>query len=127
MENKTSSPRKILVLRWIARIWSLIIFIFALVITFSPPDPHATGEPLSISTYVLLGLWGASVVGLLIAWLWERLGALIAIGTMVARDLLFLIVEGRWYVNFLLIWLVFLPPAVMYWLAWRMERSLQEK
>ncbi|MEA3325886.1 MAG: hypothetical protein U9R53_01025 [Chloroflexota bacterium] len=125
MKNKTLLPRKILILRWIARIWSLVIFIFALIIIFSP-DPYATGEPIPVTDYVLLGLWGGSVVGLLVAWLRERLGALIAIGTMLARELLFIIIEGRWYVNFLLIWAAFLPPAIIYLLAWRMERKLEE-
>ena len=125
MKNKTILPRKILILRWIARIWSLVIFVFALIIIFSP-DPHATGEPIPVRDYVLLGLLGASVVGLLVAWLRERLGALITIGTMLARELLYIIIEGKWYVNFLLLWAVFLPPAIMYLLAWRMERKLKE-
>jgi len=125
MKNKTLLPRKILILRWIARVWSLVILAFALIIIFSP-DPYATGEPIPLTTYVLLGLWGLSVVGLMVAWLWERLGALIAIGTMLVRELLFIITEGRWYVNFLLLWAAFLPPAIMYLLAWRMERKLKE-
>ena len=125
MKNKTLLPRKILILRWIARVWSLVILAFALIIIFSP-DPYATGEPIPLTTYVLLGLWGLSVVGLMVAWLWERLGALIAIGTMLVRELLFIITEGRWYVNFLLIWAAFLPPAILYLLAWHQERKLEE-
>jgi len=125
MKNKTLLPRKILILRWIARVWSLVILAFALIIIFSP-DPYATGEPIPVRDYVLLGLLGASVVGLLVAWLRERLGVLITIGTMLARELLYIIIEGKWYVNFLLLWAVFLPPAIMYLLAWHMERKLEE-
>ena len=123
MGKRKPLPVKIIVLRWVARIWSLFILIFALVIIFSP-DPYATGEPISTSEFILLGLLGVSVLGLMIAWLRERLGALIAIGTMLVREVIFIIVEGRWYVNFLLFWLAILPPAVMYWFAWRMERKL---
>lgn len=124
MKNGYQLPLKIRILRWTARIWSLILFIMALVIVFSP-NPYATGEPIPLSEYVLLGLWGASIAGLLLAWRWEKLGALIAIATMVLRELVFIVVRGRWYVNFLMIWLVILPPAVMFLLAWRMKRNYQ--
>jgi hypothetical protein len=123
MKNKPPLPLKIRVLRWIARLWSLAIFIFAILMAFSP-DPYATGEPISTETYVLLGLWGFSAVGLLIAWLWERLGAWVAIIALVLRELLYFILNGSWILNFLLIWLVFLPPAIMYLLAWRMEQKI---
>jgi len=125
MNNKTLFPRKILILRWIARIWSLVIFVFALIIIFSP-DPYATGEPIPVTDYVLLGLWGVSVVGLLVAWQWELLGALIAIGALVLRDLLYLVFRGDWVLNFMLIWAAFLPPAIMFLLVWRMEKKLHD-
>jgi len=124
MQNEKRLPLKFRILRWVARIWSLLLFILALVIIFSP-DPYATGEPIPATTYLLLGLWGASVLGLLLALRWERLGAWFAIGTMLAREMLFIIVEGRWFVNFLLIWLAILPPAILYLVAWHMENKMQ--
>jgi len=124
MENKKPLPPKIYILRWIARLWSLAIFVLALVIVFSP-DPHATGEPIPATTYVLLGLWGLSVVGLMVAWLWERVGALVAIAALVLRELLYLILSGSWVLNFLIVWLAFLPPAVLFLLASHMERKLR--
>jgi len=124
MKNQNSHSPKLLILRWVPRIWSVLLTIFALAIIFSP-DPYATGEPIPATDIILLGLWGASIVGLLIGWFDERLGAFIAIGTLVIREILFIIVEGRWYVNFLLIWLVILPPAVLYLLSWRMARKEQ--
>jgi len=93
--------------------------------TFSP-DQHATGEPLPVSTYVLLGLWGLSVLGLMLGWLWERLGALIAIVSLALREILYLIVYGDWILNFLLVWAAFLPPAIMFLLAWRMEKEIKQ-
>ena len=124
MKNTPPLPLKISILRWIARIWSLAIFIFALVITFSP-DPHATGEPIPATTYVLLGLWGVSVLGLMVAWRWERLGALVAIIALAMRELLYLILTGSWILNFLIVWLAFLPPAIMYLLARHLERKFR--
>lgn len=106
------------ILRWIARVWSLAIFVFVLFMVFSE-DPYATGEPLSIKDYVLLGLWGCSTLGLMLAWLWEFPGAVIAIVALAMRDLLYIILNDRWEVSFLMIWALFLPPAVMYLFAWR--------
>jgi len=121
MVKNTRSP-KWLILHWVPRIWSVLLTIFALFIIFSP-DPYATGDPIPATDIILLGLWGASIVGLLMGWFDERLGAFIAIGTLVIREVLFIIVEGRWYVNFLLIWLVILPPAALYLLAWRFQQD----
>lgn len=122
MNDKNSRSLKWLILRWAPRVWSVLLAVFALVIIFSP-DPYATGEPIPATDLVLLGLWGASIVGLLIGWFNERLGAFLAIGAMIIREALFIIVEGRWLANFLLIWLVILPPAVMYLLAWRFKQK----
>lgn len=124
MEKKKSLPRKVLIMRWIARIWSLAIFVFVLFRVFSP-DPHATGEPLALREIFMLGMWGLSVVGLMLAWLWELPGALIAIIALFLRELLYLVLYKEWILNFLLIWVAFLPPAIMYMLAWRMERKFR--
>jgi len=126
MEKKKSLPKKVLILRWVARIWSLGILALALAIVLGP-NPNATGEPIPAADTIQLGLLGASVLGLLIAWLWERLGAWIAIGTLVARDILYIIVNGEWFVNFLLFWLAILPPAVMFLLAWYYQKKAKER
>jgi hypothetical protein len=122
MENQKPLPKKVLILRWIARIWSLAILALALMIIFTP-DPNATGEPTPAPMLIVLGLLGASILGLLIAWVWERVGAWIAIVTLVVRDLLYIIFRGSWFVNFLLFWLAILPPAVMFLLAWHFQRK----
>lgn len=122
METKKSLPRKILIFRWIARIWSLVIFVFAVFRVFSP-DPHATGEPLAIREIFMLSMWGLSIVGLMLAWLWERPGALIAIIALFLRELFYFVLYKEWILNFLLIWVVFIPPAILYLLAWRLARK----
>ena len=42
---------------------------------------------------------------------------------LVIREVHFIIVKGRWYVIFLLIWLVLLPAAALNVLAWRFEQK----
>ena len=111
-------------MRWIARIWSLGIFVFAIIRVFSP-DPHATGDPLAFREIFMLGMWGVSIVGLMVAWRWERPGALIAIIGLFLRELLYVVLYREWTVNFLLIWIVIIPPAILYLMAWRMEKKFQ--
>ncbi len=119
MVSKKNDKTWVNVVRWVARLWSLVLLVFVLAMAFSPePDPYATGEPMNTSDMVLLVVWGVSLGGLLLGWLWERLGAWIAIAALLLRELLYILFRGEWFFNFLLIWLVFLPPAVMYLLAW---------
>ncbi len=113
-------PRSTRVIRWIARIWSLAVFAFAVVWVLIP-DPYAT-EPVPAADLFLLSLWGVAILGLLIAWRWELAGGVITIATMFIRELAWVILKGRWLAGFLIFWVVLVPPAVLFILAWRLER-----
>ncbi len=112
-------PRSAKTVRWIARIWGLIVFAFA-VIRVVTPDPYAT-EPVSATDGFLLSLWGVAILGLLVAWKWELAGGIITIATMFFRELAWVILKGGWLVNFLIIWAVLVPPAILFLVAWRLE------
>lgn len=120
--NKNSSTR-VKVLRWIARAWSLFALGLALLIAFTP-DPYAVNsiQPREI---FMLSLWGLAILGLLLAWRWERLGALLTMLIMPIRELVYILVYREWTINFLLIWALVIPPAVMYLLAWYLDRKQQ--
>lgn len=111
------------VMRWVARVWSLFALALALLIALSP-DPHAT-QPISLSDILWLSPWGIAILGLLIAWLWERLGALITILTMFVRELVFYLVHREWTINFLLVWALVIPPAILFLLAAHLDRKQQ--
>jgi hypothetical protein len=111
----------VIIIRWVARTWSILVFIFTL-LRIITPDPYAT-EPVPVSDYFLLSLWGVSILGLLIAWHWELLGGIITIATMFVRELIWVVLKGNWWVNFLILWLIVLPPAILFLLAWRLERK----
>lgn len=69
--------------RWVARAWSvlnvLIIFLFAIGQSLRPVGPVPT-----IQEWIGLALWPVGVaVGLLLAWLRELLGGILAIGCLV--------------------------------------------
>jgi hypothetical protein len=97
---------------WVARIWSLVIFLFMLVRIFTP-DPTIVA-PVPLEDYFLLSLWGLAITALMLAWHWPRFGAWLTIGLMAFRELCWVILKGGWLLNFLLIWLVILPPALLY-------------
>ena len=120
--NKNSSTR-VKVLRWIARAWSLFALTLALLIAFSP-DPYAV-NPIQPREVFMLSLWGIAILGLLLAWRWERLGALLTVIIMPIRELVYVLIYRDWTINFLLIWILVIPPAVMYLLAWYNDRHQQ--
>lgn len=107
-------------IRWLARIWSLLIFAFTVGRIFTP-DPYAT-EPVPFEDWFLLGLWGIAILGLLVAWKWETTGAMITIGTMFFREAAWVLLKGRWLPNFLIVWVFLVPPAILFLVAQRMER-----
>jgi len=74
-------------IRWIARIWGTVIITFALLmligyawnwVTTGKADPYAMEDYPPIENLIPITL-GLSVLGLGIAWRWERLGGAITI------------------------------------------------
>ena len=121
MSNVNAVSRSVKIYRWIARIWSILIFAFTLLRIFIP-DPYAT-EPVPASDWFLLSLWGVAILGLLIAWRWELIGGIVTIATMFAREIIWVILKGDWLVNFLIIWFFVVPPAILFLVAWGLERK----
>ena len=117
MSTQITSKR----IRWLARIWSLLILTFTVVRIFTP-DPYAT-EPVPFEDWFLLSLWGIAILGVLVAWKWETTGAIITIGTLFFREAAWLVIKGRWIPNFLIIWVLLVPPVILFLVARRMERK----
>jgi len=84
------------------------------------PDPSIT-EPVPFADWFLLSLWGIAIIGVLIAWRWEAVGAIITVGTMCLRELAWVILKGRWMVNFLIVWALVVPPVILFLIARRLE------
>src|SRR4030066_2020518 len=119
MSTAQALPRSVIIIRWIARIWSFLVFAVAILEIFVP-DPNAT-EPVPLADWFLLSLWGVAILGVLVAWRWELVGGIITIASMFIRELVWIILKGQWLVNFLIVWLFVLPPAVLFLLAWGLE------
>jgi hypothetical protein len=125
MSATNAVPRSVKILRWIARIWSIPVFVFVLLRIFTP-DPYASGEPIPAEDWFLLILWGVAVLGLLVAWRWELVGGIITIAIMFIRELAWLILKGAWLVNFLIVWAFLVPPAILFLVAWGLERKTRQ-
>ena len=119
-------------LRWIARIWSVPIIIFALIFlvttawnlaTTGVADPHAVDDyPWTEALPPIFLL--LSILGLGIAWRWERLGSIIAVLFQLAVLVTLLIQRpitqdfSRAGIPYLL-WLIVAIPGVLFLVCWR--------
>lgn len=113
--NKNSSVL-VKILRWVARIWSLFALIIALLVVFTP-DPYQV-RPITAMEVFMLSFWGVAIFGLILAWRWERFGAVLTLITMPVREVVYILLHRGWTINFLLIWALVIPPALMYLFAW---------
>ena len=109
------------ILRWTARVWSLLAFALAMVVALSP-DPHAVA-PITAREIFMLSFWAIAILGLVLAWRFEKLGAIMTIIIMPVREILYFLFYREWTINFLLIWALVIPPAVMYLIAWYGDRK----
>ena len=122
-------------MRWIARIWSFPIIVYALLmvagyawswVTTGVADPHAVEDypwtEVLPPIFLLL-----SILGLGIAWRWERLGSTIAIVCLLAVLILLLIQTPirrdfpRTAIPYLLS-LIVAVPGVLFLVCWRRSK-----
>jgi hypothetical protein len=78
---KPLSPTLIKTTRWTARVLSIIAIIFH---ALSFLGDRWSG-PLPTGDVVRLGLWGLVLLGMMLAWKWERLGGLVIMGAFVVQ------------------------------------------
>jgi hypothetical protein len=120
MSHSETVSRSARILRWIARLWTLLLLAFVVLRLFTP-DPYAT-EPVPAEDWFLLSLWGLAVLWLLVALRWERVGSILAIATMFVRELAWILIKGNWFAGFLILWAAVAPPAILFLLAQGLDR-----
>jgi hypothetical protein len=121
MNTSNAVPRYVKTIRWTARIWSILANVFALMIFLLPDDSSST-EPIAAVDKFILSLTGLAMLGLFIAWRWELVGGIFTIVMLFVREIVWVILKGNWLVGFLVLWFFFLPPAILFLIAWRQER-----
>ena len=115
-----NTRRWVLVTRWVARIWSLgpILFILAEIVF-----PHAEeGVEVPLTDWLNLSLLFISVIGLALAWRWERLGGWLSLITLVALTIVFVINVERSFPAVLFFLLGIGTPAVLFLISSYAER-----
>ena len=112
-------------MRWAARVWSILAFAFGVILLVSVLIEQQT-DPQSSIYWLLFGLWFASLLGLLAGWRWEMAGGVIALTSLISRELMVYFFSGQVLVGFWMVWLPILPPAVLFMETWRLENKLKE-
>jgi len=115
------SPKSIRILRWIARIWSLLALVDGLILAFGGGDNQV------LKDWPLLALWGVAIISLLVAWKYELIGGITAIAFVILHDLVYLLVKGTWLKGFMILWAFIIPPAVIFIIVWLLERKAKQK
>ncbi|WP_069650096.1 DUF7670 domain-containing protein [Caloranaerobacter ferrireducens] len=123
-------------IRKIARIWSLLLIVFVLLIlgsyawnwiTTGKADPHAVEDYPPIENLPPL-LEFLGVLGLAIAWRWEGLGGIIAVISCLAVLPMLLI---HWpiihnFPRYLIApygtWLIIMIPGILFLICWRQSK-----
>jgi hypothetical protein len=95
------------------------VLILALVIALSP-DPYQT-HAMTLEEGLILSLWAIPILGLILAWWKEKLGAIITLTSIVLREVIYKSMHREWTINFLLVWALVVPPAIMYMLARKLD------
>ena len=136
--TKDDSSRKRVTkwIRWVARIWSLPIILYALImlvgyswswITTGVADPHAVEDVPLVEALPPI-LMFLSVLGLGVAWRWERLGGAITLVFVLAVLVLLLIQTPiardfpRSAVPYLMSLVVAIPGA-LFLVCWRRSKE----
>jgi hypothetical protein len=126
MRKQKSYTRLIKVLRWTARVLSILVLILAIGILVTP-GTAVEGQTPTVATWVLLILWMVGVLGLLVAWRWELAGAIIAFAALILRDMYYYSLSRQSFVDFGMVWLPILIPSLIFILVWWLESREKEK
>lgn len=131
-ENAMNHKNITRTLRWIARIWGILILAYALTliigytanwITTGAADPFQVENVSPVEALPPIGIL-ISALGLGIAWRWERLGGMIAVIFQFAVFLLLLIINPitenfpHSAIPYLLV-LIVITPGILFLVCWR--------
>lgn len=115
-EPESTPSRRAVVLRWAARLLSLGPILFALGEVLSPHSQP--GVPVPWQDLVLVGIMFTGVLGLALAWRWERLGAWVTIGAYLVFLGGYALVRGEFFpIPALFTLSLILVPAVLFLLS----------
>ncbi len=112
-------------IKWIARIYSVLIFIVAAIVAANP-TPLLNRPLLLIDWLTLLLFPGVPIIGLLLAWRWEALGGAITFISWLFHFFIKRFTTGIWFVDFgeVILWFfAFAFPSLLFLISWALSRS----
>ena len=122
MNESKNQNRFLTVLRWIARIWTilslafLLLFFGASIFSSIGTSTFAFKDLLQF-VFFPIGL----AVGLILSWKWEGLGGIIAIGSIIGFHLQMLVTHGK--PDFGLFFELLAAPGILFILYWILSRK----
>jgi len=125
MRKKKDHSKLIKILRWIARICSILALLLAIGILLTPGAASVDKDQVLVY-WVLTGIWLVGVLGLLIAWRWELAGAIVALAALISRDMFYFSLSGKSFVDFKMIWLPIMIPALLFIVVWWIDRGKEQ-
>ncbi len=113
-------------LRGVARVWTILVWILALVLIlgtlFRPPSSEQAYAPIDNLIPALLIV---SLIGLLVAWRWEGWGTLINIGAYLAIVPVYGLIHQEWiHPSVIVAFSPVILPGVFYAAAWWRSRTV---
>ena len=122
MNDSKNQNLVVTIIRWVARIWSILSLAF-LLLFFGASIFSSIGAATFVFKDVLrfvffpIGL----TMGLIIAWKWEGLGGIIAIGSIIGFHLQMLVIHGK--PDFVLFIELLAAPGILFILYWILSRK----
>jgi len=120
-KQKFNTPSEVTILRTIAVIWTLAALVDAVLLVIG------RGQDRNFKDWPILALWGVAIIGLIVAWKWNLVGGIIAIAFTALHDILALIFTGNWLPGYMIMWAFIIPPAILFIIAWVLERNARRK
>jgi hypothetical protein len=120
MSGLGAKHRIITIIRWVARIWSIPIFLFVLG-NIVASDPNVV-RPIPITDWIELSFYWIATLGLLLAWRWEGVGGTIAIAGILGHGLAFRVIRGTWFIQTLPL-VALGVPGILFLGCWVLSRG----
>ena len=97
MDSSPSARYALIALQWVARLSALALFLLVMAIVIAEGADHGLPNPFTQPwpTAVQLLLMPLMIAGLIVAWRWERTGALATLLALAAFEVVNVIASGR--------------------------------
>ncbi len=128
MNDPTSKNLPVTIIRWIARVWSLLSVAFILLMFLGEIFTEGFGTFNNIGEAISFLFFPLGVtVGMIIAWKWEGLGGFITTGSLIASNITWLLTYGQLYP--LMIDALAFPGLlfIIYWILSRRSTRTKEE